>query len=139
MFWRERVRRKRRPRPKLAPQSFSAACSFGLGLPPPKKPPPAGGPPVPEPPDGGREPAGREGRVTPWLFRHATSAARLELEEPPAEATAVELALPELEDALEALELLEELLPHAATAQPVASTTRATGARRVAMSMSLKM
>ncbi|MBV8990949.1 MAG: hypothetical protein JO372_20540 [Solirubrobacterales bacterium] len=49
----------------------------------------------------------------------------------PDDATAVELALAELVDVLELL----ELLPHAATTQPVRSTATATGARRLQMSL----
>jgi hypothetical protein len=125
--------------PKLAPQALKAACSFGLFAkppPPPKNPRrrvvPVPVVPVPDPealPDPGAPPggapAGRDGRVTPCCFRHASSFVRWALfgPRPPAAADAVVLELEPLEP-LEPLDPLELLaLPQAAIKQPRASAT----------------
>jgi hypothetical protein len=87
------------------PQALNAACRVELLAPPPPKPP-AGGVPVGFVP----VPLGRcAGKVTPCFFRQDTSAVRVALE-PPAEAV-VEVVV----------DVVEELLPHAAMATVVAS------------------
>ena len=83
--------------------------------------------PVVAVPDGGLNvPGGRAGSVTPWLFKQATSAARLAvalpLDDEPveaAEATAVFVAL-----------VLLEALPQAAIKPLAATTASASGAPR---------
>ncbi|HEY1519453.1 MAG TPA: hypothetical protein VGF91_23690 [Solirubrobacteraceae bacterium] len=122
---------------------MNAACIFGERLrappPPPKKkfrrgvvlvPVPVPVPPPPAlPPGGGPLPGGREGRVTPCDFRHATSFVRCAL--PAAPPPAADDDPDDEADAVEVLvELLELLaLPQAAIRQPAARVTTATAIR----------